>query len=47
MEKEKEAKSDREKRFAALLEAYAASNPAKYAAKKKCGEFDKIPDSFI
>lgn len=40
-------KNDRELRFEALLAAYEKQNPAKYAAKKSRGEFDKIPDSFV
>lgn len=29
-----------------FVEAYAVANPVKYAAKKKAGHFDEIPDHF-
>lgn len=37
---------DREKRYKAVVEAYAKYNPVKYALKKERGEFSKIPDDF-
>ena len=37
---------DREARWATHLEKYEASNPVKFAAKSKNGEFKKIPPSF-
>lgn len=36
----------RKEAWEAHLARYAEANPVKYAAKKKAGEFDTIPDSF-
>lgn len=47
-ENEKVEKNDaRAERWEAYVANYAEKNPVKYAAKKKNGEFDKIPDSFV
>lgn len=43
---EKKAKSAREERWDAYVQAYAISNPVKFASKKERGEFDTIPESF-
>ena len=40
-------KTLREKQWDFLLAEYEKKNPVKFAAKKKAGEFDKIPDSFV
>ena len=37
---------ERNERWEAHLAAYEKQNPAKFAAKKAKGEFDKVPDSF-
>jgi hypothetical protein len=41
------AKTDRELRWSEFLVKYEKQNPEKFASRKKAGELDKIPDSFV
>lgn len=42
-----DVKTDRELRWEQYLEKYKVLNPIKYESKKKNGEFENIPDSFV